>query len=73
MAPHDGTASYDIEAPSPTLTVTTYVLTATSIAGGRMAGDTCGIFSLNNFGQKGPDGSQDDTLDPGLMDTCWGR
>jgi type IV pilus assembly protein PilE len=70
-APREGTAAYNITAD--TLTATDFTITATPIDGGRMDGDSCGAFSLNNFGQRTVDGDLDGTADADLMDTCWGR
>lgn len=64
VAPREGTASYNVAAP--TLTATTYTLTATPIVGGRMAADACGAFSLTNFGQKTVSGTE-------TVDRCWNR
>jgi type IV pilus assembly protein PilE len=63
-APRAGTAMYNVAAA--TLTATAYTLTATPIVGGRMAGDSCGAFSLNNFGQKTVSGTE-------TVDRCWNR
>lgn len=62
-SPKTGTALYDIS--TPTLTATTYTLTATPITEGRMASDACGSISINQFGQKSVANANLDA------DTCW--
>ncbi len=62
--PNEGALAYQIV---PVLNATTFTLTATPVAGGTMAGDACGSFTLNQLGQKGLAGN---TL--GIPD-CWGR
>lgn len=62
-APREGTASYAV---TVTHTATTFVLTATPISGGRMDGDACGDFGLNNFGQKTVAGARG-------VDACWNK
>jgi type IV pilus assembly protein PilE len=60
-----GTALYNITL-SPTPTATTYTLTATPVAGGRMANDGCLAFSINQLGQKSVSGSKS-------VADCWGK
>lgn len=60
--PGSGTALYNIA--SPTLTATTYNLTAIPITGSRMEGDGCGTLSINQLGQKAATGSLG-------SNTCW--
>lgn len=62
--PNEGTLAYQIVTVS---NATTFTMTATPVAGGPMAGDACGSFTLNQLGQKGLTGN---TL--GIPD-CWGR
>lgn len=62
-SPKSGTALYNITAP--TLTATTYTLTATPVTGGRMADDECGSLSINQFGQKSVANASLDA------NTCW--
>jgi Tfp pilus assembly protein PilE len=73
-APRDGTPSYNlavVTANNPP----SFTLTATPVAGGRMDGDPCGAFTLNNFGQRDLDADLDGAPegDLALIDTCWGR
>jgi type IV pilus assembly protein PilE len=58
-----GTATYNLAITN--LTATTYTVTATPIAGGPQASDTCGTLSLTQTGQKGATG--------GTVNTCWRR
>ncbi|HYE34436.1 type IV pilin protein [Methylocaldum sp.] len=62
QSPRDSTAKYTITVAA---TATTFTITATPVAGGLMAGDTCGSFTLNQLGQKGLTGA---ALD---VSTCW--
>lgn len=55
----EGSAAYTV---TVTPTATAYTLTAAPIAGGSMATDTCGTFTLTNTGRRGASG---DVL------TCW--
>lgn len=55
----DGNAVYTL---TVTPTITAYTLTATPIAGGSMATDPCGTFTLTSTGRRGATG---DVL------TCW--
>ena len=59
----EGAALYNI-----TLTVAstsqTYTLTAAPLAGGAMAADACGSFTLNNTGRRGVTGTE-------ALLTCW--
>jgi type IV pilus assembly protein PilE len=55
----DGNAVYTV---TVTPTITAYTLTAAPIAGGTMAADTCGTFTLTSTGRRGATG---DVL------TCW--
>ena len=66
QSPRAGSALYNITAT--TLTTTDFVLTATPVAGGRMAGDKCANFTLNNYGQKGLSGTPTATAED-----CWRR
>lgn len=65
ISPKSGTTLYDISAP--TLTATTYILTATPVSTGRMANDDCGSLSINQLGQKTVSGA---TLD---ANSCWSK
>jgi type IV pilus assembly protein PilE len=47
------------------LTATTFVLTATPVAGSMMAGDQCGNFVIDNTGAR--------TNSAGTASVCWGR
>lgn len=64
-APQDGTATYTLSA-NP-LTATTYTLNAAPVAGGMMANDVCGTFTLDHRGQKGL------TANTATVAECWNR
>ena len=67
-APTD--AFYDIEIPAPTLSATTFTVTATAPNGGSQARDTrCVTFSLNHLGVQSAvdDGGADTTAE------CWAK
>ena len=64
VSPNSGTPLYNISVSN--FAATTYTLTATPVAGGRMDGDECGALSINQFGQKSV--SVGASLD---ADTCW--
>lgn len=53
--------------PAPTLD--TYTLTAVPVAGGMMAGDRCGNFTLDQTGLQGANGQ----TGTALVAECWGR
>ncbi len=53
QSPKDGTALYGITVAAAT---TTFTLTAAPASGGRMDGDACGSFTLNQLGQRGASG-----------------
>lgn len=76
-APRQGDASYDIAVEDPNDSPMIFDLTATPIAGGRMDGDRCGAFALDNFGFKSfdddGDGKADVDPDADRLDTCWNR
>jgi type IV pilus assembly protein PilE len=63
--PNEGNLAYQIVINNPTST--SYVMTATPVGGGPMAGDACGSFTLNQLGQKGLSGNALTIAD------CWGR
>ncbi|WP_213875352.1 type IV pilin protein [Pseudomonas sp. dw_358] len=58
-----GNATYTVIAVR---TATTFTLTATPVASGIMANDTCGNFVLTNTGARSNTGST-------AVATCWGR
>lgn len=62
--PNEGTLAYQINIVS---NATTFAMTATPVAGGPMAGDACGSFTLNQLGQKGLTGN---TLS---IAECWSK
>ncbi|MCG2578316.1 hypothetical protein LZ012_15085 [Dechloromonas sp. XY25] len=64
-SPRDGGAVYTISAT--TLTSSTYTLSATPVAGGRMATDGCGTLTLNHQGVKGVTSATLSASD------CWNR
>jgi type IV pilus assembly protein PilE len=64
VSPKSGTVLYDISVP--TLTATTYTLTATPVTGQPMENDGCGNLSINHLGQKSVSG----TMSPA---DCWGK
>jgi len=59
QSPASGTAVYTIV---PTLTPESFILTATAVSGGIMAGDACATYTLNQVGQRTPAASK-----------CWRR
>lgn len=59
QSPASGTAVFNIV---PTLTPESFVLTATAVSGGIMAGDACATYTLNQVGQRTPADSK-----------CWRR
>lgn len=59
----EGSAVYTISLTVAS-TSQTYTLTAAPIAGGRMATDACGSFTLNNTGRRGVTGTE-------ALLTCW--
>jgi type IV pilus assembly protein PilE len=63
--PRDGTAKYDITVSFNTSTE--FALTATPVAGGAMADDPCGAFTLSHTGNKGVN---DGTLSAAQ---CWNK
>lgn len=67
QSPTTGSAAYTI-ALDPSTNATTFLVTATPVAGGPMDGDACGAFSINHLGQKTVGGGA--TLDAA---TCWNR
>jgi type IV pilus assembly protein PilE len=66
QSPKTGTALYNITLPTANLSATTYTLIATPVAGGRMANDGCGNFSINQLGQKSVSGTMS-------VANCWGK
>jgi type IV pilus assembly protein PilE len=69
-SPADGTALYTLNIPSADLTVSKYTLQMVPVAGGSMANDECGTFSLTSTGVRGVvvGGSPGGTT---LRDKCW--
>lgn len=51
QSPSSGAAVFSIV---PTLTPESFILTATAVAGGVMAGDACATYTLNQVGQRTP-------------------
>jgi type IV pilus assembly protein PilE len=69
-SPADGTALYQLDIPAASLNVSAYELRMVPVAGGAMAGDQCGTFTLTSTGVRGVRvngavGSAE------LRDTCW--
>ncbi|NTV95209.1 MAG: prepilin-type N-terminal cleavage/methylation domain-containing protein [Thiobacillus sp.] len=65
QSPRDGTAKYSVTLSA--VATSTYTLHATPVNGGSMAGDACGVFTLNQLGQKGLSGASMTVAD------CWNR
>jgi type IV pilus assembly protein PilE len=65
-----GYYTVSVQVPDPTqapTTATTYLITATPVAGGLQASDTaCTTLTLNQLGQQGSTGT-------GTVATCWGN
>ena len=70
-SPPDGTAAvYTLEIPAGTLSATSFEIRMVPVAGGPMAQDRCGSFSLNALGVRAV--LVAGTADTGaLRDTCW--
>lgn len=64
QSPREDSAKYTI---SVAATATTFTLTAAPVAGGMMAGDSCGSFTLNQLGQKNIINATKSASE------CWGR
>ena len=64
QVPATGTAKYTIAAP--TVTATTYTITATAV--GTMAGDACTTITINQAGQR-----TFTTGGGGTQEVCWNR
>lgn len=62
QSPGDGNAIYTLNIPTPT--TTSFTLQMVPVAGGPMAGDDCGSFTLTSTGVRGVTGSLP-------RDTCW--
>jgi type IV pilus assembly protein PilE len=60
-SPADGAQAYGL---TVTATVSAYTLTMAPVAGGSMANDPCGAFTLTSAGVRNKTGSLD-------RDTCW--
>jgi type IV pilus assembly protein PilE len=70
QAPAQGAALYDLSIPAASLSELSFTLYMTPIAGGRMATDECGAFTLTSTGVKGVTMG----TSPGsstLRDKCW--
>lgn len=65
--PGEGDALYTITLGA--VTPVAYVLTAEPIPGGIMDGDDCGIFTINQLGQKTANGQNNGPV----YDMCWRR
>jgi type IV pilus assembly protein PilE len=63
VSPRDSTPKYALTLAAAQ---TTYVLSASPIAGAFMEGDACGSFTLNQIGQRGVTGSLG-------VGPCWNR
>jgi type IV pilus assembly protein PilE len=64
QSPNSGTAVYNITLSAQA--TGSYTLQAQPVAGGPMAGDGCGSFTLNNVGTKGVTGASS-------VSDCWDR
>jgi len=67
VSPTTGPVVYDLSLT--TLTAATFVVSAVPRAGGRMAGDACGTFTLANDGRRTAAGAASGTL----FERCWNR
>jgi type IV pilus assembly protein PilE len=65
QVPRNGTAKYNITLTVANGTPSVFTLTAAPIAGGPMASDGCGSFTVNQAGVKGLSGNTD------TVATCW--
>ena len=62
-----GSQNYTISLGAPAATVATFVIQAVPRAGGNMASDKCGSFTLNQAGQRGVTGNAAGNT----ADSCW--
>lgn len=69
-SPADSTALYDLAIPAATLSVAAFTLKMVPVAGGSMASDECGSFTLTSVGVRGVEvgGVGGNTT---LRDKCW--
>lgn len=69
-SPADSSALYDLAIPSATLTAAAFTLQMVPVAGGSMASDECGSFTLTSAGVRGVEvgGVAGSTT---LRDKCW--
>jgi type IV pilus assembly protein PilE len=63
QSPKTGTAKYNITAAYGTAPSQTFTLSATPVAGGAMAGDSCGTLTLSETGVRGAGGTVSDCWD----------
>lgn len=70
QSPADGTAVFTLAIPTATLSNSAYTLQMVPVAGGRMANDECGTFTLTSTGVRGVvvGGTAGSTT---LRDKCW--
>lgn len=67
-----GPPMYNIAVTQPGGAVT-FTLTATPVAGGPMAGDECGVLSIDQTGLRAIDDGSGPVSSGALFDRCWGR
>jgi type IV pilus assembly protein PilE len=69
-SPAQGTAIYELDIPAGDLSVSKYTLRMAPVAGGSMAADRCGTFTLTSAGVRGVlvNGAAGSTA---LRDECW--
>lgn len=66
QSPADGGGAYELSIPTETLTAIGYELRMIPVAGGSMATDSCGTYTLTSTGARGVLGGDED-----LRNTCW--
>ncbi|NDP60906.1 MAG: prepilin-type N-terminal cleavage/methylation domain-containing protein [Oxalobacteraceae bacterium] len=67
---HSGTKIYELSIPADTLSSASYVLQMAPVAGGSMAADSCGTFTLTSTGVRGIRINSTDGA-AAKRDTCW--
>lgn len=68
-SPADGTAMYDLAIPA--VDQTSFTIQMVPVAGGRMASDQCGTFTLTSTGLRGVTVSGTPYTSGALRDKCW--
>mgnify|MGYP002335832614 CR=1 FL=1 len=72
QSPRTGAAIYTIVVATAAVNGVagqTFIVSATPVAGGPMAGDACGVITLANTGLRGAAGA----TTAAVVDQCWGR